>query len=136
MGKWLERLHETTVENNPIPVKTALTKPTKESVQILLSPFVSAESMDSQFFSNPKLLDENSNDLLEKTVKTSKQELTKPTKAMHANADCHAKRVALEWLELIQETKPNYIVHVVNVAISRPKTLRFIERRIDQLKDI
>jgi len=48
----------------------------------------------------------------------------------------HAKQVALEWLELIQETKPNYIVHVVNVAISHPKTLRFIERRIDQLKDI
>jgi len=133
MGKWLERLHETTVENNPIPVKTALKKPTKESVQILLSPFVSAESRDSQFFSNPKLLDENSNDLLEKTVKTSKQELTKPTKGMHANADCHAKRVALEWLELIQETNPDNIEHVINVAITRPESLKFMERWIDQL---
>ena len=134
MGKWLERLHETTVENNPIPVKTALTKPTKESAQILLSPFVSAESRDSQFFSNPKLLDENSNGLLEKTVKASNQELTKPTKGMHANADCHAKRVALEWLELIQETNPDHIEHVINVAITRPESVKFMERRIDQLR--
>ena len=91
MGKWLERLHETTVENNHIPVKTALTKPTKESVQILLSPFVSAESRDSQFFSNPKLLDENPNDLLEKTVKTSKQELTIPTKGIAGDEDDNPK---------------------------------------------
>jgi len=134
MGKWLERLHDTMDENNPIPVKTALTKPTKESAQILLSPFVSAESRDSQFFSNPKLLDENSNDLLEKTVKASNQELTKPTKGMHANADCHAKRVALEWLELIQETNPDHIEHVINVAITRPESVKFMERRIDQLR--
>lgn len=137
MGKWLERLHETTAVNNPIPVKAALTKPTKESVQILLSPFVSAESRDSQFFSNPKLLDENSNDQLEKTVKASKQEVTKPTKGMHANqenSDCHAKRVALEWLELIQETNPDNIEHVINVATNRPETLKFMERRLDQLK--
>ena len=132
MGKWLERLHDTTDENNLIPVKTALTKPTKESAQILLSPFVSAESRDSQFFSNPKLLDENSNDQLDKTVKAAKQEVTKPTKAMHANADCHAKKIALEWLELIQETNPDNIEHVINVAITRPESLKFMERRIDQ----
>ena len=134
MGKWLERLHDTIDENNPIPVKTARTKPTKESAQILLSPFVSAESRDSQLFSNPKLLDENSNDQLEKTVKASKQGVTKPTKGMHANANCHAKRVALDWLELIQETKPDHIEHVINVAITRPESLKFMERRIDQLR--
>ena len=49
------------------------------------------------------------------------------------NADCHAKRVALEWLELIQETNPVNIEHVINVAITRPESLKFMERRIDQL---
>jgi len=50
------------------------------------------------------------------------------------NADCHAKRVALEWLELIQETKPENIKHVINVATTRPESLKFMERRINQLR--
>ena len=134
MGKWLERLHDTMDENNPISVKTALTKPTKESAQILLSPFVSANSKDIQIFSGSEPENTSANKQEEKTVKASKQEVTKPTKGMHANADCHAKRVALEWLELIQETNPDHIEHVINVAITRPESVKFMERRIDQLR--
>ena len=48
----------------------------------------------------------------------------------------HAKQIAIEWLELIQETNPDHIDHVINVAITRPKSLQFIERRIDQLKNL
>jgi hypothetical protein len=46
----------------------------------------------------------------------------------------YVKRVTLEWLDLIGETDPVKITHVVNVATSRPETLKFIERRIEQLK--
>ena len=46
----------------------------------------------------------------------------------------HAKQAALEWLELIQETNPVNIEHVINVAITRPESLKFMERRIDQLR--
>ena len=45
----------------------------------------------------------------------------------------HAKRVALKWLELIQETSPVNIEHVINVAIIRPESVKFMERRIYQL---
>ncbi len=46
----------------------------------------------------------------------------------------HAKQIAMEWLELIQETNPDHIEHVINVAITRPESLKFMERRIDQLR--
>ena len=50
------------------------------------------------------------------------------------NVDYHAKRIALEWLDLIQETNPDNIAHVINVAITHPESLKFMERRIDQLR--
>jgi len=46
----------------------------------------------------------------------------------------HAEQAALEWVELIQETNPVNIEHVINVATTRPETLKFIERRLDQLR--
>ena len=55
------------------------------------------------------------------------------SKGIHENADYHAKRIALEWLDLIQETNPDNIAHVINVAITHPESLKFMERRINQL---
>ena len=130
MGKYLQMLNELyqPEERNQISTEIGVTKPTK----VLLSPFVSANSKDIQFFSGsiPEIASSNKQE--DKTVKSSKQELTKPTKGMHENADCHAKRVALEWLELIQETDPDNIEHVINVAITRPESLKFMEHRINQ----
>ncbi len=60
----------------------------------------------------------------------------KPQIIQWVKSPSHAKNIALKWLDLIQETNPENIEHVVNVAIIHPKTLQFIERRIDQLIDI
>ena len=70
-------------ENKQIPTEIEVTKPTKA----LLSPFVSANSKDIQFFSDSKLPNTNSNKQEEKTVKASKQELTKPTKGIVDDED-------------------------------------------------
>ena len=80
MGKYLQMLDELyqPEEKNQISKEREVTKPTKA----LLSPFVSANSKDIQFFSDSKLPNTNSNKHEEKTVKASKRELTKPTKGI------------------------------------------------------
>ena len=131
MGKYLQMLDELyqPEEKNQISTEIEVTKPTKA----LLSPFVSANSKGIQFFSVSNPENASSNKQEDKTVKSSKQEPTKLTKGMHENADYHAKRIALEWLELIKETNPVHIEHVINVAITHPESLKFMERRINQL---
>ena len=78
MGKYLQMLDELyqPEEKNQISTEIEVTKPTKA----LLYPFVSSNSKDIQFFSDAGTESRNSNKHEEKTVKASKQELTKPTK--------------------------------------------------------
>ncbi len=80
MGKYLQMLDELyqPEEKNQIPTEIEVTKPTKG----LLSPFVTSSIKDIQFFSGSEPGDENSDTHQEKTVKASKQELTKPTKGI------------------------------------------------------
>ena len=87
MGKWMERLHGTTEDKIPISVNTSPTKPAIESAQVLLYPFVSANSKNIHFFSNSELPNNNQNNQVEKTVKASKQEVTKPTKGIAVAKD-------------------------------------------------
>ncbi len=78
MGKYLQMLDELyqPEEKNQMPTEIEVTKPTKA----LLYPFVSANSKDIHFLSDSELPNNNQNNQVEKTVKASKQELTKPTK--------------------------------------------------------
>ena len=85
MGKYLQMLDGLyqPEEKNQIPTEIEVTKPTKA----LLYPFVSANSKDTHFFSDSELPNNNQNNQVEKTVKASKQELTKPTKGIAVAKD-------------------------------------------------
>jgi len=69
------------------------------------------------------------NDEIRQKISANKPNIIKWVKSTN-----HAKQIALEWLELIQETNPDNIEHVINVATNRPEILTFMERRLDQLK--
>ena len=78
MSKYLQMLDELyqQEEKIQIPIKEEVTKPTKA----LLTLFVSANSKDIQFFSDSELQGIDPTSREGKTVKASKQEVTKPTK--------------------------------------------------------
>ena len=80
MGKYLQMLDELyqPEEKNQIPTEIEVTKPTNG----LLSPFVTSNIKDIQFFSGSRPENEKSDRQQDKTVKASKQELTKPTKGI------------------------------------------------------
>ncbi len=85
MGKYLQMLDELyqPEEIKQISTEIEVTKPTKA----LLSPFVTSHIKDIQFFSGAEPENANSDTHKEKTVKASKQEVTKPTKGIAVAKD-------------------------------------------------